>query len=498
MLLSDLVAASEAVASTGARSEKTSLLAEVLGRLSPEEAPIAVSYLSGAPIQRKLGVGYATVYKVFAEPAATPTLEIATVHRLLDELANTSGPGSKARREELLQDLLGRATSEEQDFLRGLMLRNLRQGALEGVMAEAVAEALDVPAERVRRAAMLGGDLTEVASRALAHGAETLASSAVQIFTPLQPMLARTEESAGAAVAELGEAIVEAKLDGLRLQVHREDEDVKVYTRNLRDVTEGMGGVVAAARKLPGRGFILDGEGLVVDDAGRPLSFQDSMSRPASGGDQALSAFYFDILHLDGVDLIDLPLSQRRRELERLVPESQRARSITTSDTREADDFFEEMVGAGFEGVVVKDPGQHYEAGRRGTGWLKVKPTHTLDLVILAAEWGSGRRRGWLSNLHLGARGPHGLVMLGKTFKGLTDEMLQWQTDTFLELETGREGHVVHIEPSIVYEVAFDGVQRSTRYPGGVALRFARVKGYREDKGPGDADTLETVRSYLR
>lgn len=499
MLLDDLVAVSAAVTSTRSRIEKTELLADLLGRLSVDEAPMAVSYLAGAPMQRRLGVGYATVHATPTPAADQASLQIVDVHRTFEELAATAGPGSKARRSALLEDLLSRATAREQDFLQGLIVKNLRQGALEGVMADAVARAVGVPAERVRRAAMLQGDLVSVATLALVEGPGTLAATTVNVFTPLQPMLAGAAESAGQAVSELGDAVVETKLDGLRLQVHRAGDRVEVYTRNLRNVTVGMAGIVAAALELEASSFILDGEGLMVDSDGRPLSFQDSMSRPDRGGERPLRAFFFDILHLDGVDLIDEPLAARRQELAGLVPSEWRARSIVTVDPAEADRFFDEAVAAGDEGVVVKDPMQPYEAGRRGSGWLKVKPTYTLDLVILAAEWGSGRRQGWLSNLHLGARDDHDrFVMLGKTFKGLTDEMLEWQTSAFLDIETGRDGHVVMVEPRIVYEIAFDGVQRSTRYPGGVALRFARVKAFREDKHPSDADTIEAVRSYLR
>jgi DNA ligase-1 len=394
---------------------------------------------------------------------------------------------------------MGRATEPEQDFLRGLILKNLRQGALEGVMADAVAAALDVPAERVRRAAMLEGALVAVASRALAEGPDALGQATLAVFTPVQPMLAKTAETAAAAVEVLGEAVVEQKLDGLRVQVHREGDEVRVFSRNLRDITAEMPAIVEGARSLRAKSFILDGEGLMVGAEGRPLSFQESMSRPGAGPVVPLRAYFFDILERDGLAVIDRSLRERREVLHGLVPSSARVASIVTSSGDVAEGFFADTISSGFEGVVVKDLSQPYEAGRRGSGWLKVKPAHTLDLVVLAAEWGSGRREGWLSNLHLGARGPEGdFVMLGKTFKGLTDQMLDWQTKTFLEIEDHREGHVVHLRPEIVYEIAFDGVQRSTRYPGGVALRFARVKGYREDKGPADADTLETVRSYLR
>ena len=499
MLLADVVNVSASVSATRARSKKTELLAGLLARLSPVEARAAVSYLSGRPLQSPLGVGYATVGAVDVEPVPSPGLEILDVDRMLEDISGVGGPGSNSIKRELLDDLFGRATSDEQRFLRGLLLRNLRQGALEGVMADAVALALDVPPAKVRRAAMVRGDLIGVAADALADGPESLGISSLAVMTPVQPMLAKTAATAAEAVAGLGSAVVERKLDGLRIQVHRDGDRVAVFTRNLRDVTSDMPGVVSATRELDIDFVILDGEGLLIDGSGSPMSFQDSMSGMADASEFNLAGFFFDILHLDGTDLVDEPLHLRREALASAIPEEARVESIVTDDPERAESFFDESVSAGFEGVVVKDLDQPYEAGRRGSGWMKVKPTHTLDLVILAAEWGSGRRRGWLSNLHLGARDPGGgFVMLGKTFKGLTDEMLQWQTARFLEIERDRKDHIVFVEPSIVYEIAFDGVQRSTRYPGGVALRFARVKRYRDDKGPEDADTIEEVHSYLR
>ncbi len=502
MLLADLVVVSQAVSSTRSRSKKIVLLADTLRQLTSEEAPIAVSFLTGKPRQSRLGVGWATVYEVGASPDAEPSLEILEVDTVLETLAATSGPGSKQTRQTLLTDLLARATGAEQKFLRGLILRNLRQGALEGVMADAVAAALGVPVDRVRRAAMLEGDLVAVASRALAEGPDSLGLSTLSVFTPVQPMLAKTAATAGEAVITIGTAIVEWKLDGARIQVHRGGDRVAVFTRNLRDITEGVPEVVACVLEFDATSFILDGEILLLGPTGSPQEFQDSMSRfgsEASGGGPALTAFYFDCLHLDGTDLIDGPLRERRLALVSALPAGSLVGSLTTDDPAAADRFFADAVASGYEGVVVKDPDQSYEAGRRGSGWLKVKPTHTLDLVVLAAEWGSGRRQGWLSNLHLGASDSRGgFVMLGKTFKGLTDEMLEWQTARFLEIEDRRKGHVVYLRPEIVYEIAFDGVQRSTRYPGGVALRFARVKRYRDDKGPQDADTIETVRSFMR
>jgi DNA ligase-1 len=501
VLLADLVAVSQAVSSTRSRSKKIGLLADTLRQLTPEEAPVAVSFLTGKPRQSRLGVGWATVYGVEVTSAAEASLEILEVDTVLVRLAATSGPGSKRARETLLTDLLARATGAEQDFLRGLILRNLRQGALDGVMADAVASALGVPSDRVRRAAMLEGDLVAVSSKALAEGPDALGRSMLNVFTPVQPMLAKTAASAGEAVTAIGTAIVEWKLDGARIQVHRGGDRVVVFTRNLRDITEGVPEVVASVLGFDAGSFILDGEILLLGPTGSPKEFQDSMSRFGSetSGGPALTAYYFDCLHLDGNDLIDDPLRERRLALASALPDNVQVGSLTTDDPEAADRFFNDAVAAGYEGVVVKDPEQPYEAGRRGSGWLKVKPTHTLDLVVLAVEWGSGRRQGWLSNLHLGASDGHGgFVMLGKTFKGLTDEMLEWQTARFLEIEDHREGHAVYLRPEIVYEIAFDGVQRSTRYPGGVALRFARVKRYRDDKGPQDADTIETVRSFMR
>jgi DNA ligase-1 len=500
VLLTDIVEVSKAVSSTRSRSQKTALLADILRRLRPEEAPVAVSYLTGKPRQTRLGVGWSTVYRVEAPPSDDSGLEILEVDAILEDVAAASGGGSKQRRETLLTGLLTRATPAEQEFLRGLILRNLRQGALEGVMADAVATALAVPPERVRRAAMLEGDLVGVAARALAEGPDTLSGTTLQLFTAVQPMLAKTAAGAGEAVATLGTAVIEWKLDGARIQVHRENDRVVVYTRNLRDITASVPEVVSAVLGFPASSIILDGEALLFGPSG-PERFQDSMSRfgsEAAESSDPLTAFFFDCLHLDGTELIDLPLLERREALRASLPPAALVGSIITDDPEQADAFFDAAVAAGYEGVVVKDLDQPYEAGRRGSGWLKVKPTHTLDLVVLAAEWGSGRREGWLSNLHLGARDPSGgFVMLGKTFKGLTDQMLSEQTERFLEIESHRSGHVVHLEPRIVYEIGFDGVQRSTRYPGGVALRFARVKRYRDDKGPEDADTIDTVRSFM-
>ncbi len=500
MLLAQIVDVSDRVRSTRSRSKKIEALAELLRGLSDTDAPIAVSYLSGSPLQDRLGAGYATVYGIEVDAASAAELTLSEVDATLSLLARTAGPGSKQAKADLLSSLFGRATEAEQEFLRGLILRNLRQGALEGVMADAVAQAAGADADTVRRAAMLSGSLTAVATDALVNGPKALDAYRLAVLTPLQPMLAKTAESPAAAIASLGTAEVEWKLDGLRIQVHRDGDAVQVFTRNLNEITQRVPEIVAKALSLPLDSVILDGEALIVGGDGSPESFQDSMSRfGTDDGSRELTPFYFDILHLNGTDLIDRSTLERRAALETVVPAGQIVTAIVTADADEAAAFYDEAVGAFQEGVVVKQVDARYEAGRRGGAWLKVKPTHTLDLVILAAEWGSGRRKGWLSNLHLGARDPEGgYVMLGKTFKGLTDEMLVWQTERFLEIEDHRDGHVVYLEPQIVYEIAFDGVQRSPRYPGGVALRFARVKRYREDKDPDDADSIDTVRAILQ
>ena len=500
MLLAQIVEASDRVRSTRSRSKKIETLAELLRGLSDTDAPIAVSYLSGSPLQDRLGAGYATVYGIEVDAASAAELTLSEVDATLSLLARTAGPGSKQAKADLLSSLFGRATEPEQEFLRGLILRNLRQGALEGVMADAVAQAAGADADTVRRAAMLSGSLIAVATDALVNGPKALDAYRLAVLTPLQPMLAKTAESPAAAIASLGTAEVEWKLDGLRIQVHRDGDAVQVFTRNLNEITQRVPEIVAKALSLPLDSVILDGEALIVGGDGSPESFQDSMSRfGTDDGSRELTPFYFDILHLNGTDLIDRSTLERRAALETVVPAGQIVTAIVTADADEAAAFYDEAVGAFQEGVVVKQVDARYEAGRRGGAWLKVKPAHTLDLVILAAEWGSGRRKGWLSNLHLGARDPEGgYVMLGKTFKGLTDEMLVWQTERFLEIEDHRDGHVVYLEPQIVYEIAFDGVQRSPRYPGGVALRFARVKRYREDKDPDDADSIDTVRAILQ
>ncbi len=497
MLFADLVATSAAVTSTSARSAKIAALADLLSRLDDDEVHIAVAMLTGTPRQGRIGVGWRTVFNLDVPAAATPSLTIRDIDALVERLATTSGTGSGAARAALLADVFGRATAEEADFLRRMFTGELRQGALAGVMTEAVARAADVPAATVRRAAMLGGDLNQAAVVALTEGMTGLERISLRPLQPVLPMLAATSASVAEAIEACGMSSVEWKLDGIRLQLHRVLDEVRIYTRNLNDVTERVPGLVALARSLPADAVVLDGEAVGLGDDERPELFQDTMSRFDLESGSTLTIRFFDCLHLDGDDLVDRPLVERHEALGR-VAGPWRIPGIITDDPVAAEAFLAESLASGHEGVMVKDIRSPYEAGRRGSAWRKVKPVRTLDLVVLAAEWGHGRRRGWLSNIHLGARDPDGgFVMVGKTFKGMTDEMLRWQTELFQSLQTSDDGHVVHMRPELVVEIALDGVQVSTRYAGGVALRFARVRRYREDKSPDEADTIDAVRALL-
>jgi DNA ligase 1 len=500
MLLAELAATSDVVASTRSRTAKIDALAACLRRASGEEIGVAVAFLSGTVPGGSTGIGWAALRAVPPPAAPPPTLGVLETSDALSAIRSMSGPGSRGGRTAALSGLFGRATEPEHRFLRGLLSGEIRQGALEGVVLEAVARAADVPAADLRRAAMLNGDLSVAATAALAEGVEGLARFGLTPLRPIQPMLAQTADDVADALGRISPASVEWKLDGARIQVHRVRGEVRVFTRNLADVTARVPDVVAAVRELPVAAVVLDGEAIALRPDRRPHPFQVSMSRfgtrSGSGGDVPLTPFFFDVLHLDGVDLLDLPLADRRTTLARL-PVAVRVPSIVTTEVGEAEAFLDDALARGHEGVMVKALDAPYEAGRRGSGWLKVKRAHTLDLVVLAAEWGHGRRQGWLSNLHLGARDPSGagFVMLGKTFKGMTDAMLGWQTERLLQLETSRDAYTVYVRPELVVEVAFDGLQSSPRYPGGLALRFARIKGYRPDKRPEDADTIEAVRA---
>ncbi|MEU4163939.1 ATP-dependent DNA ligase [Actinoplanes sp. NPDC026670] len=541
----DIAATSAAVAATSGRKAKIELLAGALRRLDPGEIVAGAAYLAGELRQRQTGVGYASL-RDRPEPAAEASLTVAQVDAAIAEISAVSGAGSQARRKQMLGALFGAATAPEQLLLIGLFGGELRQGAQAGLLAEAIAAAAEVPAPTVRRALLLAGDLKIVAEAALTGGAPALAQIHLRVGTPLSPMLASSAPDVAAALLATGTpAVVDTKLDGIRIQVHRSGDDVAVYTRSLDDITARLPEVVAQVRALPLREAILDGEAMLLDETGRPRPFQETSSRAATrgaraparrksagGGESAagqspdtagpasripsagahpepsgvtsgapsaggLRPYFFDLLHLDGVDLLDEPGRVRWAALAESVPGAATVGRSVAESEEQAAAAFAAALAAGQEGVVIKDPEAPYDVGRRGSAWVKVKPRHTLDLVVLAVEWGHGRRHGWLSNLHLGARDPQsgGFVMLGKTFKGLTDELLRWQTDRFRQLAVADHGWGVTVRPEQVVEIAFDGVQTSPRYPGGVALRFARVLRYRDDKPAGEADTIDTVRA---
>jgi ATP-dependent DNA ligase I len=509
MRLHDIVTASRSIGETSGRSEKVRQLAECLRHAQSDEIEIAVGLLSGEARQGRIGIGPAALHAAASTPPApAPTLTLDDVDRALDRIAATLGAGSSAERARLTRELLSHATADEQNFLLRALMGELRQGAVEGLMVEAVAKAAELPLEEIRRALMVTGKLGAVAKAALTGGRAELAGMSIQLFRPLAPMLAQTAESVGEALAHLGEAAFEYKLDGARIQVHKRDEEVRIYTRSLKDVTPAAPEIVEAVQGLKASTLILDGEAIGFQQDGRPQPFQITMRRfgrkldvPRLRQEIPLRAFFFDCLYLDDHPLIDRPGSERYQAHADAIPEPLRVRRRVTRDRSEAEIFLQEALGAGHEGVMAKALDAPYEAGARGRGWLKIKPIVTLDLVVLAVERGNGRRSRWLSNLHLGARDPAtgGFVMLGKTFKGMTDEMLAWQSDELRKLAVSDDGYTVQVEPKLVVEIAFNDIQASPRYPGGLALRFARVKGYRPDKRAEEADTIDTVRAlYVR
>jgi DNA ligase-1 len=498
-LLAELVAASEQVAGTTSRSRKVSILAELLRMLDASEVAISAGFLSGVPRQGRVGIGFSTVYGVDGGPAHDPSLTIGDLDTAITELQGVTGSGSAARRKQLLADLLGRATAQEADFIRRLLTGELRQGALAAVMTDAIAKAAGVSAEVTRRALMLSGDLPRTAEIAMGEGEDGLRAVGFEIFRPILPMLASPGENVADAIRSFERASVEWKLDGIRVQIHRRADEVRIYTRNLNEITHALPGVVEAVLRLPVEEAVLDGEALWMSDDG-PAAFQDTVSQIDNAAPpEGIVTFLFDALHVDGDDLLDRPLHERAARLEAIAPHL-KIPAVVTSDPEEGQRVLEESLRAGHEGVVVKDASSAYAAGRRGKAWRKVKPVRTYDLVVLGAEWGHGRRQGWLSNLHLGAREPGTgtFVMVGKCFKGLTDELLRWQTNELLERETGRSGIAVFVRPELVVEIALDGVQSSTRYSGGVALRFARVKRYRPDKSADEADSIDDLRALLQ
>ena len=520
MKLDRVVAASSTVAGTRSRKAKRDALAECLVGLGPEDAVVGVCYLSGALPQGRVGVGPGLLRACESVPVAdSPTLELRDVDHAVRAFVAAKGKGAAAVRRECLRSLFRRASAAERDFLIRLFVGELRQGALQGVMVEAIAKAWSVAPSEVRRAHMLCGDIAEVSGVAAAEGEGGLRRIRLRLGRPIQSMLAKTAENiddafgsfaADAGATDAGErapvVVFDVKMDGARVQVHKEGNDVAVYSRRLNDVSASVPEVVEAVRRLPVRRLLLDGEATAIAKDGRPLPFQVTMRRfgrrldvAAMRAELPLVVYFFDCLHADGADLLAQPCTERLRQLDLAVPPEERMPRCVTALPKEASGFLAEAMRSGHEGVMAKHPASVYEAGARGGSWLKIKHSHTLDLLVLAAEWGNGRRRGFLSNLHLGARDPAtgGFAMLGKTFKGLTDALLKWQTRALLDLETGRAGHVVYVEPKLVVEIAFNDVQISSQYPSGVALRFARVKRYREDKEAAQADTIDAVRALL-
>ena len=507
MLLADLVRASTEVGATRSRKAKIAALAAALAEAEQHEVPTATSYLSGVLRQRRTGLGWRSLARL-PEPAPERSLTVAEVHDAFEQLAGLSGAGSQARRSALTDELFARATADEQHYLRGLVTGELRQGALDGLMLEAVAQASGLPAATVRRAAMFAGSTLPVAAAAMAGDADALAGFTLRPGRPVRPMLASSATDVHEAMAKAGPdgaaVAVDSKLDGIRIQVHKHDGQVHVFTRSLEEITDRVPDVVEVVAALPADTLVLDGEAIALTGEGRARPFQETGARTASRVDVEtlrrqvpLTSYFFDVLHLDDEDLVDRPGRVRFERLAAALPPELVVPRTITADPDEARRLFADVVSVGHEGVVVKSLDAPYDAGRRGSAWVKVKPRHTLDLVVLAVEWGSGRRRGRLSNIHLGARDPDTgtFVMLGKTFKGMTDEMLAWQTERFLGLEESRTPYAVTVRPEQVVEVAFDGIQTSTRYPAGMALRFARVLRYRDDKTAEEADTVDTVRS---
>jgi DNA ligase 1 len=503
--LIELVHSSAGVARSRGRNTKRALLARTLAALGPSEVALGASYLVGQLRQGRIGIGPSAIRDAArTPPAAASTLMLGDVDAMMERVRALGGKGAGSERRRLLRDLFSRATAEEQEFLVRLLQAELRQGAVEGVMVESIAEASGCTPREVRRAVAVSGNLARVAAAALQSGSHGLTRFRLELGQPVHAMLAQTAADVESAVAALRRAVLDFKMDGARVQVHKHGADVAVFSRRLNDVSASVPEIVEAVAALPSRRLVLDGEAIALDAHARPLPFQTTMRRFGRTQDLErmrqrlpLSVFFFDCLHADGEDLLDAPTDARLAALDATVRGDSIMPRIVTSDAASATAFLARALQAGHEGVMAKDPAAPYEAGNRGSAWLKIKSAHTLDLVVLAAEWGSGRRSGWLSNLHLGARDSASgkFVMLGKTFKGLTDEMLAWQTQALLEREIARDEYTVYVRPEIVVEITFNDVQTSPQYPAGLALRFARVKAFRRDKEAHEADTIETVRA---
>ncbi len=509
MQLEQLVRASQGLSATSKRLKKIESLSELLQRADPQTVPTAVAFLCGHLRQGRIGLGWAALRDCLSSTAAVQqsSLRISEVESAFEAIAAQSGSGSAREKKRLLGQLLSQASEDERQFLAKLILGEMRQGALEGIMAEAIAKACAVPAQLVRRAWMLSGDLARTAQAAKSEGKEGLLSFDIELFRPVAPMLADSADDTDAALQRLEEAAFEFKLDGARIQVHKSGSDVRVFSRALNDVTAAVPEVVEAAQRLSAREIILDGEVLAQRENGRPLPFQVTMRRfgrkldvERARRELALTPYIFDCLFLDGQSLIDQPTRERIELSDASLPRDLTVPRLISADRAQARRFWEASREAGHEGLVAKSLDAPYQAGRRGKGWLKIKQAVTLDLVILAAEWGSGRRKGWLSNLHLGARDASSerFLMLGKTFKGLTDRMLEWQTQKLLELESHRDQWTVYVKPRLVAEVAFNEIQESPHYDSGLALRFARIKGYRSDKSPHEATSIEEIRELFQ
>jgi DNA ligase-1 len=509
MDLRQLVAVVGQVRATSRRTAKVELIAELLRQTEGRETELCALYLSGLLPQRRIGVGYRMLQDVAAaRPAPPGELPLLDVDRAFAAIAAEQGGVSALRRALALSGLLGRADEDGRRFLASLVVGEVRQGALEGVVLEAIARAAALSAAEVRQAAMFAEGPGQVARVALTEGAAGLARFGLRLLFPVAPMLASPAGDVEEALERLGEAAFEYKLDGARVQVHRAGDEVRVFTRQLQDVTARVPELVDLVRSLPARELVLEGEAIALRAGGRPQPFQVTMRRfgrsrdvAAACRELALSSFFFDCLYLEGEgSLLALPYAERAARLARLVPERTLLPRLVTADPDSVDRFWQGAIEAGHEGLVAKSLQAPYAAGQRGFHWLKLKSAHTLDLVVLAVERGSGRRAGWLSNLHLGARDEESgeFVMLGKTFKGLTDEMLRWQTERLAALEVARDEWTVHVRPELVVEVAFGDVQESPRYPAGLALRFARVKAHRPEKPAAEADTLQTVREIFR